>query len=145
MKTIIRLGFAMNFLVVILFQIAIWLPAAPFWEHQTAFEAVLGNTPRMTIASMFGFLIGSFVNAFIMSKMKIAQKGKNFSLRAIISTVFGESGDSFVFFVLAFFFLMPFREVIYMALFQTFAKTIYEIIALPLTRIVVRRLRYEST
>jgi len=141
MRKVIWLGFAMNFLVVLFFQIAIWLPSAPFWENQTAFETVLGSTPRITVASMFGFLTGSFINASIMNRMKIAQQGKNFSLRAIVSTIFGEFGDSSVFVILAFAYMLPFREVIYLVLLQTIAKIIIEIIVLPLTRVVVKKLR----
>lgn len=144
-RFVIWCGFAMNFLTVLFFQLAIWLPSVPFWEHQTAFETVLGSTPRITVASMCGFLVGSFLNASIMSKMKTAQKGKNFSLRAIVSTIFGELGDSFVFFILAFSLILPFQNVIFMALFQTVAKIIIEILVLPITRIIVKRLKQYET
>jgi uncharacterized integral membrane protein (TIGR00697 family) len=140
-KLLIWCGFGMNFIAILFFQAAIWAPPSPFWEHQEAFRTVLGNTPRIVLASLAGFLIGSFVNAYIMSKMKIASKGKHFSLRAIISTLFGETGDSFVFLIGSFLFVIPFREIILMAVFQTVVKSAYEIVVLPLTTQVVKKIK----
>ena len=89
--------------------------------------------PRIAVAACFAFLVGSFINAYVMSRMKIASHGKNFSARAILSTVFGESADSLIFFPLAFGGLMPISELGKMMLVQVVLKTMYEIIILPIT------------
>lgn len=97
-RLIIWLGFLMNLMAIIFIQIAIILPSALFWDGQKSFETVFSSTPRILLASFIAFLVGSFLNAYVMSKMKISSKGKHFSLRAITSTVVGESADSlFVF------------------------------------------------
>ncbi len=140
-RLLIWCGFGMNFLSILFFQLAIWVPSSPFWAYQEAFSIVLGSTPRIAIASLSGFLTGSFINAFIMSKMKIASQGKNFSLRAIMSTLFGELADSIVFFFILLVFVIPFREIIGMILFQTITKSLYEIIVLPVTNIVVKKIK----
>ena len=83
------------------------------------------------------FLAGSFINAYVMSRMKIASQGRHFSLRAVVSTLFGESADSLIFFPIAFGGLMPVSELLKMMVVQALAKTLYEIIVLPVTIRVV--------
>lgn len=137
-RLIIWIGFAMNFLAVTVFKISIWMPASPFFQNQTAFETILGNTQRIAIASFIAFLCGSFLNAFIMSKMKIATQGRGFSVRAVVSTLFGESCDSLVFFTIAFYGVLPNSELLVLIGTQTAMKTGYEILALPITNAVVK-------
>ena len=101
-RLIIWSGFAMNFFVVGLGLIAVAIPAAPFWEGEEHFDFVFGMAPRIVAASLMAFLVGSFLNAYVMSKMKIASQGRNFSARAILSTLVGETADSLIFFPVAF-------------------------------------------
>lgn len=141
-RLIIWMGFLMNFFVVGLGLLAVALPAAPYWtENEHHFNFVFGLAPRMAFASFTAFLVGSFLNAYVMSKMKLASQGKHFSLRAIASTLVGEGADSLIFFPLAFWGLMPFSEVVKLMAIQVVAKTLYEIIALPLTIRVVKKVK----
>ncbi len=137
-RFIIWLGFFMNLLTVIFIQLAILLPSASFWEGQEAFEMVYSSTPRILLASFIAFLSGSFLNAFVMSKMKLLSGGKRFSLRAILSTVIGESVDSLLFFPIAFAGVIPTRELWILIGTQAALKTLYEILILPVTIRVVR-------
>ena len=137
-RLVIWSGFAMNFLVVGITQLAIILPAAPFWEGGAHFNFVFGMTPRIVTASLCAFLAGSFLNAYIMSKMKISSGGRNFSLRAIVSTVAGESADTIIFFPIAFGGLIPLEQLLILIGTQTVLKSVYEIIVLPVTIRVVR-------
>ena len=141
-RLIIWMGFLMNFMVVALGRIAAALPAAAFWEGEESFNFVFGMAPRIAVASLLAFLVGSFINAYVMSRMKIASHGKNFSARAILSTVFGESADSLIFFPLAFGGLMPISELGKMMLVQVVLKTMYEIIILPITIRVVKYIKH---
>ena len=70
--------------------------------------------------------------------MNIASEGRHFSWRAIVSTLAGEGADSIIFFPLAFGGLMPLNELGKLMLLQVTAKTLYEVIALPLTIRVVK-------
>ena len=140
-RLIIWMGFFMNFMVVVLGQIAVALPAAPFWEGEESFDFVFGLAPRIAAASLTAFLVGSFINAYVLSRMKLLSQGKNFSLRAILSTVAGESADSLLFFPLAFGGLMPLSELAKMMLVQVVLKTLYEIVILPVTIRVVRYIK----
>ena len=140
-RLIIWMGFLMNFMAVALGQIAVALPAAPFWEGEAGFNFVFGMAPRIAAASLTAFLAGSFLNAYVMSRMKVFSRGKNFSARAVLSTVAGESADSLLFFPLAFGGLMPVPELLKMMLVQVVLKTLYEVIILPVTVRVVRYIK----
>ena len=130
-RLIIWMGFLMNFFVVALGGIAAAIPAPPFWEGEEAFQFVFGLAPRIAAASLSAFLVGSFL-------MKLHHHERRFSLRAILSTLIGEGADSLIFFPLAFGGLMPASELGKMMILQVSAKTLYEIVALPLTTQVVK-------
>ena len=137
-RLIIWMGFLMNFFVVTLGGIAVALPAAPFWEGEEAFRFVFGLAPRIAVASLTAFLVGSFLNAWVMSRLKLRDRERRFAWRAIASTLVGEGADSIIFFPMAFAGLMPLNELLKLMALQVTAKTVYEIIALPLTTRVVR-------
>jgi queuosine precursor transporter len=137
-RLIIWNGFLMNFLAVLVFRISIWAPGSVHFTNQTAFASVLGNTERIVVASFIAFLFGSFLNAYVMSKMKILQHGRGFSIRAVASTIVGEGADSLVFFTIAFTGIIPQHALLILILTQTALKTGYEIIALPVTNLVVK-------
>ncbi len=140
-RLIIWSGFAMNFLVIGFAQLAVMLPAAPFWEGEEGFNFVFGMAPRIAVASLTAFLVGSFLNAYVMSKMKVASNGKHFSLRAIVSTLVGESADSLIFFPIAFGGLIPVNELLIMVATQAVLKSLYEVIILPVTIYVVKYIK----
>ena len=145
-RTVIWLGFAMNLLVTLFLQFAILLPGADSWQSQDAMKAVYGTVPRILGASFVAFLCGSMVNALVMSKMKVASGGRHFSLRAIVSTLWGEGTDSIIFFPLAFGGILPWREIVSLIVAQALLKTAYEIVILPVTLKVVKKLKsIEST
>jgi len=141
MRLIIWTGFLMSFFVVLIFRISIWAPASRNFMNQQAFELILRNTERITVASFIAFLFGSFLNAYVMSKMKILQHGRHFSVRAVASTIVGEGADSLVFFTIAFSGILSRHQLLFLILTQTALKTAYEIIALPLTNFIVKRVK----
>lgn len=140
-RLLIWIGFAMNFFVVSMGALCDIIPAAPYWTNQEGFHSIFGLAPRIAGASFVAFIVGSFANAFVMSKMKLHDGEKRFSLRAILSTVAGESCDSIIFFPLAFGGVIPTSELPALMLWQVVLKTVYEIIALPITVRVVKALK----
>ena len=145
-RIIIWSGFAMNFFVVALGLIAVQLPAAPFWEGEAHFNFVFGMAPRIVVGSLLAFLVGSFLNAYVMSKMKLRNQGRYFSLRAIASTLVGETADSLIFFPIAFWGLIGVKELAGMMAAQIVLKSLYEVLVLPLTIRVVKAVkRMEDT
>ena len=133
--------FAMNFFFVAMGALCDWIPGAPYWTNEVGFHAIFGLAPRVAAASFVAFIVGSFANAYVMSKMKIRDKGRNFSLRAILSTIVGESFDSVIFFPLALGGVVPTEELPKLMLWQVLLKTVYEVIALPITIRIVKALK----
>lgn len=138
-RLLIWLGFFMNFLFVAFGALCDAIPGAPYWHNDAGFHAVFGLAPRIAAASFLAFLVGSFINAYVMSKMKISSKGKRFALRAIMSTVYGEAADSVIFFPLALGGVVPWSEIPKLVISQVVLKTVYEIIVLPITIRVVKK------
>lgn len=141
-RMVILLGFASNLFVSLLLQLGVLLPGSPEWDAQAAMQTIFGAVPRILAASFTAFICGSMVNAWVMARMKAADTtGRRFSLRAIVSTIFGEGTDSLIFFPAAFAGVLPLYVIINLIITQTLLKTVYEIIVLPLTLCVVKSLR----
>ena len=140
-RLLIWTGFAMNFFFVAMGALCDWIPGAPYWTNEAGFHAIFGLAPRVAAASFVAFIVGSFANAYVMSKMKIRDEGRNFSLRAILSTIVGESFDSVIFFPLALGGVVPTEELPKLMLWQVLLKTVYEVIALPITIRIVKALK----
>ncbi len=144
-RMLIWTGFAMNFFFVAVGALCDIIPGAPYWDNEAGFHAIFGLAPRITAASFIAFVFGSFINAYVMSRMKISSQGRNFSLRAIVSTIAGESVDSLIFFPLALGGVVPTTSLIMLMLWQVVLKTAYEIVALPVTIRAVKAIKkYEG-
>ena len=143
-RLVIWMAFAMNALVVLLGQLLVWLPAASFWDGAPHFDYMFNMAPRVVIASLLAFLVGSTLNSLVMSKKKIADKGRRFGVRAILSSLAGEFADSMIFMPIAFW-GTPLKTLLWMMLAQVSFKVLYEIIVLPVTAAVVRKVKaYEG-
>ena len=135
-RKLIWMAFAMNVLFVMLGALVDVLPGSG--GNDEAFHAIFGFAPRVVLASFLAFLVGSFVNAMVISKMKVRSKGKHFTLRAIVSTVAGEACDSVIFFPIALAGIVPWHMMPSFVLWQVGLKTLYELVILPITVRVVR-------
>lgn len=134
------LGFAMNVFMVLVFQIAIATPAPDYWMNQEAFATVLGSTPRILFASLTAFVVGDLVNDMVFRKMKENKEGMNgFAGRAIVSSFCGEVVDSAIFIPLAFIGTMPVMTLIGMGITQVCLKVAYEILIVPVTAAVTKK------
>ncbi len=140
-RKVIWLGFFCNLILVL----AIWagkvIPPAPFWDGQVAYERILGYAPRLLAASFLAYLVGEFLNAYVLAKMKIATKGRWLWTRTIGSTVVGQGMDSLVFITLAFLGTIPFKVLALAILTQWIVKSAYEAAATPFTYIAVNSLK----
>lgn len=149
-RQVIWTGFACNLLAVVAIWIGGLLPAAPFWqagafatpeEAQQAYQAILGFTPRLLGASFVAYLVGEFLNAFVLAKLKVRTQGRFLWLRTISSTILGEGADSAVFITLAFYGIFPAGGLIQAILSQWLFKVAYETLATPLTYLIVNALK----
>ncbi|MFZ6644889.1 queuosine precursor transporter [Undibacterium sp. TJN25] len=106
-------------------------------EYQTHLNAVFGNTPRIIFGSMIAFWCGSFVNSYVMAKMKVAMEGRKLWARVVGSTVCGEFVDSSLFYVIAFYGIWPHDQLVKVIIAQYVLKTGWEIVMTPVTYRIV--------
>jgi uncharacterized integral membrane protein (TIGR00697 family) len=148
-RKVIWIGFFCNLLAVIAIWVAGLLPAAPFWTAgpftsaataQQAYNAILGFAPRLLVASFVAYLLGEFLNSFVMAKLKLRTQGRFLWLRTISSTIVGEGADSAVFITVAFWGILAPGGIVTAILSQWLYKETYEIIATPLTYLIVNAL-----
>ena len=145
-RMVIWIGFAANFFVFSLAQLVAFWPSPDFWDGESSFNFIFGLAPRIALASVSAFFVGSFLNAYVMSKLKIYHKGKYFSFRAIASTLVGETADSAIFFPIAFAGIVSTKDLLSMSVTETLLKSSYEVVVLPITIALVKYLkRAENT
>lgn len=136
-RQVIWIGFLCNLVAVCAMTIGGLLPAAPFWQEQAAYDAILGFSARLLGASFLAYLGGEFLNAFVLAKLKLRTGGRHLWLRTVSSTLVGQALDSLVFVVVAFAGVLPPPALAVAALSQWAAKSLYEALATPLTYLVV--------
>lgn len=139
-RLVIWTAFSANLFVVLAGQLVVWLPSASFWDGGGHFNYMFNMAPRVAFASLLAFLAGSTMNSLVLSKMKVADNGRRFGVRAILSSVAGELLDSLIFMPIAFF-GTPLKVLGTMMLFQVSFKILYEMAILPVTSIVVRKVK----
>ena len=146
----IWIAFGCNLLAVAAIWIAGFLPPASSWtvgalngpeEATQAIRAILGFTPRLLLASFIAYLAGEFVNAFILAKMKILTQGRYLWTRTIGSTLIGQGIDSLLFISIAFYGVLPSSVLVSAILAPWLVKSTYEVLATPLTYLVVNALK----
>ena len=140
-RKIIWMGFGMGFFAVLLYLLIIALPHPGYWENQSAYEIVLGTTPRVAVASFAGYLFGEFSNSIILSRLKVTTKGKHLWIRTILSTIIGEGFDSVIFITISFWGTMENSVILKMILFQYLFKVGYEVIFTPFTYFVIGKVK----
>ena len=149
-RRVIWIGFFCNFLAVIAIWVAGLLPAAPIWNAgiydspdiaQQAYQAILGFTPRLLAASFVAYLVGEFLNSFVMAKLKVRTEGRFLWLRTISSTILGQGADSAIFISIAFAGIFSGADLGQAILSQWGFKVVFEAAATPLTYWVVATLK----
>ena len=136
-RRVIWLGFMCNAVAVVGFWIGGVLPAASFWEGQESYDAILGYTPRLLLASFAGYLVGEFANSMVLSRLKVATEGRMLWARTISSTLVGQGLDSAVFITLAFIGTVTSGSLVELVITVWVFKVVYEAAATPLTYAVV--------
>lgn len=136
-RQVIWLGFLCNLVAVAAIALAGALPAAGFWDGDEAFQRILGQTPRILFASFLAYLVGEFINAYVLARLKVATEGRHLWLRTIGSTLIGQGFDSAIFMTVAFAGIIPASGLAGAAMTQWLFKSAYEALATPLTYAVV--------
>ena len=141
-RRVVWSGFAALLFASIMSQVVVYLPPADFWrDHQAAVEAVFGSTPRIIAASILAFWCGSFVNSFVLAKMKVLTQGRWLWTRTIGSTLCGELVDTVLFTTVAFAGTMTHNELMTVMTTQYVLKSSWEVLSTPLTYKLVNFLK----
>ncbi len=150
-RQVIWIGFFCNLIAVIAIWLGGLLPAAAFWDaggvyatpeqSQQAYLAILGFTPRLLAASFIAYLVGEFLNAFVLARLKIRTQGRHLWVRTIASTIVGQGADSALFITVAFAGLLPPAFLLTAILSQWLFKVAFEALATPFTYLLVDRLK----
>ncbi len=134
-------GFFASGLMVLFVQLVLWLPPAPGWENQKAFETVLSSVPRFVVASLVAYWCGEFANSYVVARMKLATDGRFMWLRFVGSTAAGQAVDSTVFMVIAFAGVESWATIFNLIVSGYGFKVIYEAVMTPVTYRVVNWLK----
>ncbi len=138
----IWVGFACNILMMLATTIVIMLPPLDFnIDTHNSFKALFAQVPRVVLASLTAYLFGEFVNSFVMSKMKKFQSAKFFGVRAILSTIAGQFFDTIIVVIIAFYGVYENHMLVTMMFSVWGFKVLYEMIALPLTTLLVKHIK----
>ncbi len=146
----IWIAFGCNLLAVVAIWLAGILPPASFWtagvyenpeQADQAYRAILGFTPRLLVASFLAYLVGAFLNSFVLAKMKVRTEGRYLWMRTIGSTIVGQGADSLIFITVAFYGILPTSALMTAVVTQWLVKSAYEALATPLTYWVVNSLK----
>lgn len=146
----IWIAFGCNLLAVIAIWLAGVLPPASFWtagvyenpaQADQAYRAILGFAPRLLVASFLAYLVGEFLNSYVLAKMKLRTEGRYLWMRTIGSTLVGQGADSLIFITVAFYGILPTSALMTAVVSQWLVKSVYEALATPLTYWVINSLK----
>jgi queuosine precursor transporter len=140
-RRVIWTGFLMMLLATLVFIVVQYLPSAPDWNGQSAYEAILGLTPRIVAASLLAYFAGEFLNSFVLAKMKVWTKGKFLWTRTIGSTLVGEGVDTALFCMIAFYGVLDNQLLLAVLVSNYIFKVLVEIMFTPVTYLVTGMLK----
>lgn len=122
----------------VVYQIAVAIPAASFFEAQSAYETVFGIVPRILIGGWLAVFVGDIINNYILAKMKVMTNGKYLWLRTITSTIFGQFGNTVIFYVVALSGVLPTNVLVMSILAAWILKVLVEVLLTPVTYVVIK-------
>ena len=141
-RRVVWSGFAALVFAAVMSAVIVHLPPADFWrDREAAVEAIFGSTPRIITASIIAFWCGSFVNSYVLAKMKLWTQGRWLWTRTIGSTLCGELVDSALFYTIAFAGLWRTSDLIAVTTTQYVLKSGWEVVATPATYWIVGALK----
>lgn len=141
-RRVVWSGFGALVFAAVMAFVIVHLPPAEFWrDKQPAVEAIFGSTPRIICASIIAFWCGSFVNSYVLAKMKLWTQGRHLWTRIIGSTLCGELVDSGLFYCIAFGGVWTTAELLTVTTTQYVLKSAWEVLMTPITYRIVAFLK----
>jgi uncharacterized integral membrane protein (TIGR00697 family) len=137
----IILGFGIALLASLTFLAVDSAPAAPGWDLGNAWHAVLGFVPRIVAASLAGFLVGQFLNAYVVVRLRDRARPGSLWWRLVSSTLVGELADTSIFCTIAFGGLIDAGTMVNYILVGYVWKVGVEVVMLPVTLRVIKAVK----
>jgi uncharacterized integral membrane protein (TIGR00697 family) len=94
----------------------------------SAFETVMGGTPRIWLGGILAYGISTFLNVTIFSRLKASEGRRLLWLRAAVASVLSQVVDTLIFIIVAFYGVFPIGELI---LGQMIAKVTLSAVLVP--------------
>lgn len=142
----ILIGFGISILASVTFLVVGAAPPASDWANQDAFTVVLGFVPRIVAASLLGYLVGQFLNAWVLVRLKERSPDGSLWQRLLGSTIVGEAADTAIFCVVAFGGIVTGGTLVNYILVGYVYKVLVEVLMLPVTyRVIALVKRHEPT
>lgn len=132
-RKVIWLGFMAATVMSVTLAIVGALPPAADWPNQDAYEVILGQTPRIVIASLIAYFAGEFSNSVTLAKLKVLTQGRRLWLRTISSTLLGQLLDTALFVLIAFTGTVPTNVLLAIVVSNYLFKCGVEILFTPIT------------
>lgn len=132
-RKVIWLGFIAATLMSVTLAIVGALPPAADWANQDAYEVILGQTPRIVVASLIAYFAGEFSNSVTLAKLKVLTQGRRLWLRTISSTLLGQLLDTALFVLIAFTGTVPTNVLLAIVVSNYLFKCGVEILFTPIT------------
>ena len=140
-REMVIIGFIMNLVMVFFLYLGQILPPAPIYEHQKAYEAVLGAVPRVVVASMVAYLLSQLHDIWAFNLWRKITKGKHLWLRNNLSTITSQLIDSVIFISIAFMGVFSWADIGSLILYQFLFKIALALIDTPFCYLLVNWIR----
>ena len=99
---VVRMGFVGNLFAMLFMQLAVRLPAAPFWTQQAVFAEAFRSHARLVIASLVTYLLSQHIDVILFQGIKNITGERHLWIRNNGSTLISQAIDTTMFTILAF-------------------------------------------
>ena len=140
-RSVIWKVFFASVLAGVIYEIVIHIPPAPEFQGNEAYTHVLGSVPRILFGGWIAVWAGGILNDYVLAKMKIWTNGKFLWTRTVGSTIVGEFANTFLFYTIALYSVIPTSLLFSSILSGWLLKTLLEAVLTPWTYWVVKTLK----
>lgn len=130
-----------SILSTVVYQFALWVPPATSFEHQSAYEIVLGVIPRIVVFGWIAVFVGDIANNYVLAKLKVWTNGRALWLRTITSTIIGQGLNTAIFYTGALSGILPSDILVSAILWAWALKVLIEVMFTPATYLCVGYLK----
>ena len=130
-----------NIIAILFIGLAIKAPPSPFWNHQKAYALILGSIPKIITASTISYLLGEFLNSYIIAKLKIFHDGSKLWFRIVCASIIAMTVDNFLFLSISYFKILPFFEMVKFSSRSYFLGLIFEWLFIPIIILATNKLK----